>query len=133
MIYLDSNIFVYAAMNNGQSGEKSRKLLFDIKKRKIPAYTSILTWDEVVYTIWKKRGKEIALKYSKLFLQLQNIIFVDADYKTISMAQQLMLKYHLKPRDAIHAATAIKNKIKKFASDDSDFDKVKELKRIKIN
>lgn len=44
---------------------------------------------------------------------------------TILKAQELMEKYELKPRDALHAATALKNKLTTIASFDEDFDRVK--------
>ena len=36
-----------------------------------------------------------------------------------------MEKYGLKPRDALHAATALENKITTIVSCDEDFDKLK--------
>jgi len=41
-------------------------------------------------------------------------------------------KYALKPRDALHCATMQENEIEAIASFDKDFDKVKEIKRIRI-
>ena len=49
---------------------------------------------------------------------------------TIRRAQRFVEKYKLKPRDAIHAATAISHGISQIISDDPDFDKVSELERI---
>jgi len=132
MIYLDANIFIYAATNQGFKGEKCRKILFDLSKNRFEGYTSVLTWDEVVHSILKKEGKDKAIDQGKDFLKLPNLTFLDSTLLIISNAQQLCEEKFLKPRDAIHAATAINHKIKKIASDDSDFDKVKELKRIRI-
>ena len=132
MIYLDTNIFVYAAINNGKLGEKCRKLLFEIVEHKIQAYTSIITWDEVVYAIWKKKGREKALEEGKIFLTLPNINFLNTNRNTVAKAQEIIEKYNLKPRDAIHVASALTNNIKEIISDDPDFDKVKEIKRRKI-
>ena len=130
MTYLDANIFVYAAINNGPSGEKCRKILLEISQNKSAGYTSILTWDEVVHSIWKKEGKIKALEQGKIFLKLPNIVFLNATPSIIFKSQELMENYGLKPRDAIHAATALNSGIKEFVSDDSDFNKVKEIKRV---
>ncbi len=62
MIYLDANIFVYAAINNGALGIKCRQLLLDISQDKISGCTSTLSWNEVVHAIWKKEGREKALE-----------------------------------------------------------------------
>jgi len=40
-----------------------------------------------------------------------------------------MERYPLKPRDAIHAATALAEEASTILSDDADFDAVKELHR----
>ncbi|MEM2494139.1 MAG: type II toxin-antitoxin system VapC family toxin [Nitrososphaerota archaeon] len=44
-----------------------------------------------------------------------------------------MLNYNLKPSDAIHLATMEKVGIKNIVTEDEDFDKVKEVKRIWLN
>jgi predicted nucleic acid-binding protein len=129
MIYLDANIFVYAAINNGPLGEKCRKILLEVSQNKFAGYTSVLTWDEVVHSIWKKEGKIKALEQGRNFLRLPNILFLDATQSIISRSQELMKKYGLKPRDAIHAATALDNNIIQMVSDDSDFNKIREIKR----
>lgn len=41
-----------------------------------------------------------------------------------------MEKHRLKPRDTIHAATALENKINTIVSYDRDFDSLIEVKRI---
>jgi len=132
MIYLDTNIFVYSAINRSEKGKVCIKLLTELIKNNETACTSVLTWDEIVHAIWKKEGKELALEEGRKFFNLPNIILIDATNDIIQNAQELMEKYNLKPRDAIHASTAIISKCTHLASDDTDFDKVKELKRKKI-
>lgn len=133
MIYLDVNIFVYAAVNNGLLGEKCRNLLRKIINKKEILYTSCLTWDEFVYAVWKKEGKEKALIEGNKLLQFPNLTFLDASTLIIQQAQHIMEKNGLKPRDAIHATSAILSGCKEIVSDDSDFDKVMELKRVKLS
>lgn len=132
MIYLDTNIFVYSAINKNEKGIECIALLTKLIKNDETACTSVLTWDEIVHSIWKKEGKELALEEGRKFTSLPNIILLNVTNKIIQKAQELLEKYNLKPRDAIHAATAILNKCEFIASDDPDFDKVKELRRKKI-
>jgi predicted nucleic acid-binding protein len=49
---------------------------------------------------------------------------------TVFKAQGLVVKYEMKPRDAIHAAVALENKIAEIVSYDKDFDRVEGFERI---
>jgi len=133
MIYFDTNVLVYATVNNGPKGDVCRKIIEESINKKSKIYTSSLTWDEFTYSIWKKEGKEKAIIQGENFLKIPLLKLINADALVVYKAQSLVKEYGLKPRDAIHAATAILNDIKEIATDDSDFDKIKELKRIKIN
>ena len=62
-------------------------------------------------------------------LDFPDLEFIDVDKLTISMAQILIDKYHIRPRDSIHIASALNKNIKTVISDDKDFDKVKEITR----
>lgn len=132
MIYLDTNVFVYSAINKNEKGREGIKLLTELIKKNDIACTSILTWDEIIYAIWKKEGKELALEEGRKFINLPNIILLNVTKNIIEKAQNIMVEFNLKPRDAIHAASAILNKCEFIASDDPDFDKVRGLKRKKI-
>ncbi len=68
----------------------------------------------------------------KRFLGLPGLNFIKLDRKIIDKAQDLITNYSINPRDAIHAATAIINNISEIISDDSDFDVIKEIKRIPL-
>ncbi len=128
--YIDSNIFINPVLYDDEKAEKCREITLMISNKKIFAITSVLTWDELVYSIRKNLEIGIAAEQGEKFLRFPNLILVDADRNIILKAQKLISEYHLKPRDAIHAATAISRGCTEIISDDSDFDKVKELKRI---
>ena len=131
MTYLDANIFIYAATDTTTMGDACRKILRKVAKKELDAFTSYLTWDEFVYKIKKEFGMEAALDQGEKFLHFFNLTLLKVDDSIISKAQELMEKYNLNPRDAIHAATALLHNIPSLTSDDADFDKIVELKRIK--
>ncbi|MEK6934056.1 MAG: type II toxin-antitoxin system VapC family toxin [Nanoarchaeota archaeon] len=132
MIYLDANIFLYPLTSEDEKSEKCKRIISEVVENNNLGCTSMLTWDEVIYTLMKEKGKEEAAIEARKFLTIPNLIFIDVNFRIISFAQSLVENYSLKPRDAIHAATAILNNCKEIASDDPDFDKIKELKRRKI-
>ncbi len=130
MSYLDANIFLYAILYEDEKANACKRLITEIIGGKKEGSTSILSWDEIVFIVHKNLGKDNAAREGRKFLELPNLVFIKADEKIIQQAQKLIEKYNLKPRDAIHAASALTNNIKEIISDDPDFDKIKELKRI---
>ncbi len=128
MIYIDSNVFVYAILNTEEIGEKARSLLQRIQQGDEKAETSALTFDEVFWAI-KKIDFEAALEAAQALLNFPNLEIVSVDRDLSLSALQIIKEYHLDPRDAIHAATAIAGKAEVVVSTDPHFDKLKELKR----
>src|SRR3989344_1947679 len=107
MIYLDANVFIYAALNMKPAAEKCIKIINDVANKNIEACTSVLTWDEFFHSIKRNMGFNYAVLESERLLNFLNLTFLEADLNTVSLAQKISVKYHIGPRDAIHAATAI--------------------------
>ncbi|HLC46089.1 MAG TPA: type II toxin-antitoxin system VapC family toxin [archaeon] len=129
MIYLDANIFIYAALNEDAKGEACTRLLKRVEKGEVSGLTSYLTLEEVAWVISKRAGKEAAVKACSDMLSIQNLRFVPVDSEISWFFLELMKSHGLRPSDAIHAASAISHSVKEFVSEDADFDKVKEIKR----
>jgi uncharacterized protein len=135
MPYIDANIFIYPILYAEEQEPKvkqAKKILQRIEHCEIPAYTSTLTWDEVVWVVRKSMGREVAISQGQKLLGFLNLKWIVADENIISQAQGLMNKYNLQPRDSIHVASAINKKIDAIISDDSDIDQVTEIKRIPL-
>ena len=128
MIYLDSNVFIYATLNTKEPGEKARSLLLKIQQGEEKAETSAITFDELFWVI-RKLDFEAALEACQALLNFPNLEIISADRDLALLALQIIKKYHLSPRDAIHAATAIEAKAEAVVSTDNHFDKIKELTR----
>jgi predicted nucleic acid-binding protein len=128
MLYLDSNVFVYAAINTKDLGENARELLQKIQQGEMQAETSALTFDEVFWAV-KKYDLEAAFEACQALLNFPNLYIVPVDRELVVFALQLIKEHHLAPRDAIHAATAIAGKADALVSTDAHFDKIEELKR----
>jgi len=131
MHYIDANVFIYPVLYEEQNlkAKNSKRILLSIERGELSAYTSTLTWDEVVWTIRKTLGRDQAIDQGKKLLGFLNLQWIDVDDNVLSQAQALLTKYNLHPRDSIHIASAIDRKIENFISDDADIDLVKEIKR----
>lgn len=132
MTYLDANIFLYAILYDDNKAKTCKKLLTSVVDGEKDGVTSFLTWDEVTFIVLKTLGRKTSIREGKKLLELSNLRFIRADERVMVKAQKLTERYKLKPRDAIHAASAIVSGCTEIISDDSDFDSVEELKRISV-
>ncbi|MEE8359200.1 MAG: type II toxin-antitoxin system VapC family toxin [Candidatus Hydrothermarchaeales archaeon] len=132
MIYLDSNVFIIAALYTDDVGEKARELIKAIEEGEVKAATSALTYDEVYWAVKKLKDKNAAHKAGGGLLMLPNIHILEVDRNVLFTAHKLLSDYSLDPRDAIHAACAISKKISDIVSQDGDFDRIKGLKRTQL-
>ncbi len=111
---------------------QDRKILDSIEKNEIIAYTSVLTWDEVAYVVNRVMGRADYINAGKKFIRYPNLRFIPASIDIIVRAQEIIQNYNLKPGDAIHVANALSKNIHNIVSDDSDFDKIDLIKRVKL-
>jgi len=132
VLYLDANVFIFAALNTGEEGDKAVILLKKIQQGEEKAITSALTFDEVFWEVKRNRGIEKALETADAMLNFPNLEIIPADRGVARSAIQIIKEYNLAPRDAIHAATAIAEKADFIVTTDIHFDRVKELKREKL-
>lgn len=132
-VYVDSNIFIFPVIyERVPKAERAEKVLRRIASGGLKAYTSTLTWNEVTWVTYRVLGRADSIEIGKKFLTFPNLAFIDVDLGVVAKAQQLMEKYQISPRDAIHAASAILKDIRHIISEDEDFDTVEELRRLPL-
>ncbi|MEM3697260.1 MAG: type II toxin-antitoxin system VapC family toxin [Candidatus Bathyarchaeia archaeon] len=133
MLYIDSNVFLYPIIYDSEviiEAKKSKDFLLKIAQGTVEACTATITWDEIAWIIRKIFGFEPSAEESKKFLAFPNLKLLGVKKSTVFKAQEIMEKYKIKPRDAIHAAAALENNIGDIVSYDKDFEEVEGLKRI---
>jgi predicted nucleic acid-binding protein len=128
VLYLDANVFIFAALSTKDYGNKAESLLDTVQRGEEKAITSALTFDEVFWEVKRNRGLEKAIETAEAMLYYPNLEIIATDRETVLSAIQIIKKYHLAPRDALHAATALQSKADYFVTTDADFNKVAELK-----
>ncbi|RLF03144.1 MAG: VapC toxin family PIN domain ribonuclease [Thermoprotei archaeon] len=135
MVYLDANVFLYPLLYDPEvepKAERASRLLLRVASGELRAVTSALTWDEVVWVVWRLVERDYALRAGEKLLTFPNLVIVAVSPRSVRRAQALASRYGLKPRDAIHAAVAIEHGDSRIVSDDEDFDRVRELERVPI-
>ena len=129
-IYIDSNTFIYGAIDDEEIGKKARNILSEVNEGKYKAYTTTLTIDEFLWRVQKEVGRELASESVSIFFALANLELISVDTKIITNAMEIYKTEKLDPRDAIHLAAMREKKISAVISTDPDFDKIKGIKRI---
>lgn len=131
MIYLDANFFIFANFDIGEKGQNARKLQESIIKGKA-ALTSSLTLDEVMWVILKNKRESQLRETIQEIYATPNLEICEVGKTTPLIALDFIESYKLKPRDAMHAAIMKSFGIDEIASDDTDFDRIKGMRRIKF-
>lgn len=126
MNYLDSNVFIYAATDEGLQGKAAAEVL--AKALRMGACTASLTADEVLWAVAKKLGRAVAADKVRQMLALD--MKVASVEKGDIEAALLHFAAGLDPRDAIHAAVALRAGCTTVASTDPAFGKVKGLRHV---
>jgi uncharacterized protein len=136
VVYIDSNVFVYAVTHDPAKNPKAResiRVLKEVEEDRKKGVSSFLTWGEVTWVVWKLKGYEAGVKSGSALLKLRNLTLLSVNASVMVKAQQLVESYQLKPRDAIHVGSALLAGEKDFISDDSELDVVREIARVPLD
>ena len=72
--YLDSNVFILAALSDNSKAEKAKEVIKKIIMGQLEAATSSLTFDEVVWVVWKEtKDRSLAIEEGLRILQFDNV------------------------------------------------------------
>ena len=122
-IFVDANLLIYL---NIPLSEEQSDLVLDFFKflLKNDLYTDILVLDEVIYISRKKYGvdNELTLEFIDKVI-VSNFSIVPLGFNEYVKAKEYILRYNLKPSDAIHVAAMDSHGITLIASEDKAFDK----------
>lgn len=135
MKYIDPRVFFYAIAYHEKTeprAAQARRMLLEMATGKLETATCYLAWAEVVSALTRYPGPETALDKGRKLLSFPRLKFLKLDAPVVSYAQDLIGKYRITSRHAVHAACALQNYCREIISSDPEFDKVEELKRIPI-
>ncbi|MBI2565351.1 type II toxin-antitoxin system VapC family toxin [Candidatus Woesearchaeota archaeon] len=133
MIYLDANFFIFALLDQTKKGVNARLIQKEIVEGKLLAFTSVLVIDEVMWVLRKNSRADLLRKTIEDVYFMPNLEVREVSALIPLDALEFIEIFNLKPRDAFHLACMKQLKLSKIVSDDSDFDKIKGIKRIKLD
>lgn len=129
MVYLDANVFVFAALARDELGEAARHILANLSK--IRAQTCCLTMDELAWVILQRSDMETAIENCKAAMSLQDLDVTPVKPTDIWGMTGEMKEQELKPRDALHLTIMKRLGEGTIVSEDKHFDKT-DVERIPI-
>lgn len=86
MLYLDSNVFIYAAVNRDGLGRRARSLLRDVQEGRLEAASSALAFDEIVWVVKKHRSFDDGMTAGDAFLKMPGLRILGVDGDLLSVA-----------------------------------------------
>lgn len=126
-MYIDSNILIFAILDEGRLGADANTFLRRIREGEIKASISPLVLDEVMWALQKTIGREETDLAIEGILGLP-LTWLDIGFSCIQHARRHFIE-GLDPRDAFHVAIMNDYDVNLIVSEDIHFDKIKEIKR----
>jgi predicted nucleic acid-binding protein len=128
--FVDSNIFIYAAQAHRKFGGGSIKIVKDIERGKLEAYTTSLNLAEVAEVIHRYDSKETALKTVELLLALSmEVLPVGKEH--LIMAEEIFSRYKINFFDCVYIAVMKERFIDTIITNDRHFDNITGINVIK--
>ena len=135
MIYIDTNVFIYAIENHPKYGERCKKILEDLMHEKIKLAASVLVLVEVINVLGRLNkelhgngSKELNISMNISAIESLPIVWLDLNLPIIERAAEYT--YKINAVDYIHLASMELNQINEIISADADLDKAKWVSRI---
>lgn len=128
MIFIDASFFIALANNKDQWHAQVPNVLSQIQNQE--HITSLLTLSEAVTHIGSLRGGKNGKTLYDYIIGTNEVIYPSEPLCSNAMAKYLMYDGTLSIADVISLEIMEKNGIDQIVSFDSDFDKVKGIKRI---
>ncbi|MCE4619561.1 MAG: type II toxin-antitoxin system VapC family toxin [Desulfurococcales archaeon] len=131
--FIDAPLLIYL---NTMSDPRARMSYEDFYIRTLTdykLYTDVFVLDEVTYISKRKYG--IPYYVSSRFIEsiiLPYISIINLGEDEYKLAARILVEYNLKPSDSLHLGAMLSNGINLIISEDREFDRIKEVKRLWI-
>ena len=129
-VFVDSNIFIYAAQAHPEFGEACKKIIKDIEREKIEAFISTINILEIGEVLDRYAGKKESLRVLELLLALpMDILPVVKEH--LIMATSYFDRYSINYADCVFLSIMEEKFIDVIITNDRHFEKLDEIKVVK--
>lgn len=131
-IFLDANVFMYAAGADHAYKEPCKQILADVESGSLIAVSNTEVLQEVLYRYHRIQLPDKGLQLCQFILELplQILPVTVNDIRSAVAILEQFRPISLKTRDAIHAATMQNNQLTRIISADRDFDHLPFVERV---
>jgi len=130
-LFLDSSYIIYLRYAaDDQVADYATSLLRQMTTKNVELVTNMVVIDEVLWILSEKYRVPLGEAFELVDRLLPLVDVIPLDLIDYSWMKQTMLKYEIKPSDALHIASMYKAKARFIASEDRDFDRVPRLRRV---
>lgn len=129
-IFLDTNIFLYAAGGSHPHREACAKVLLRVAEGTLDATINSGVVQEILYVLARRGRREDALALARYLTELFPDLLAVTREDVVGACDLLRRYPRLPIRDAVHVATMPRNGQATVVSLDSDFDQVSEIRRV---
>ena len=135
MIYIDTNVLIYAIAYDAKYGAACKRILLDLETGKLRACASVLVLVETINVLTKINrmpgvaGKaELDIRKNIDAILSLPIVWFDLNFPIIKRAAEY--RYRISGIDYIHIASMELNSVAELISGDAEIDKVGAVKRL---
>jgi uncharacterized protein len=128
--FIDTNIFLYAAGGAHPQRARCVQVLRNLAAGKLHATINSEVVQEILYVLSRRGRLDDALTLASHITSLFPDLLPVSRGDILEACNLLRIHPHLAVRDAIHAATMIRNDITQIISVDQDFDQIDGIRRI---
>jgi len=126
---LDTNIIIYHAVKDSRFGKNASEIIARIEKGE-EIFIPLTVFKEFMFDMLA-RGKDISYIINTFALfQKNNVKIAEDDFGIFIQGLEIADRYKIDPTDGVIVSMMMKHGITEIYSNDPDFDKVPEIKRI---
>lgn len=130
MLFVDTNIFMYAVGKDHPFKEPALQFFRAVAEGDYEVAINAEVLQEILYRFWAIKKKNEGFVLFEYAASLADWIFPVTQEDAAKAKELMSAQESLPPRDALHAATMMRNKVATVVSYDQHLDLVLQIKRI---
>jgi predicted nucleic acid-binding protein len=130
MVFLDANVFLYAAGASDPYREPCRRVLRKVEEGSLPSNTSVEVVQKLLFVLWRRGLAEKGIRLARHVIDLFPELLPQTRDELRDACELVSRHHEMTPRDAVHVATMRRHGIDTIVSADVHFDGIPGIRRV---